>query len=114
MSSSTIKYSLYGIVQRIDKPHSREHRGMRILTLHSPGEYTTQVMVSEKFVNTHKLEVGQVLLKQLDGSTIVVTQEEFAKAVFVRQEVRPMDESEITNELHNNARRYLDRKVNHV
>ena len=109
MSTSTIKYKLYGEVKKIATPTGRGIR-MTILTVSSYGEYTTEVAVNDEFMAAHKPQVGQFLLKQLDDSTIVLTKEEFLKAVFVKQEVLPMDLTELNFELQRNTYRYWGRE----
>lgn len=104
MSKPTVKYKLYGEVTKIQTPTGRGIR-MTVLTLSSAGEYTTDVVVNDEFMVKHKPQVGQFLLKQLDDSTVVVTKEEFLNAVFVRQEVLPMDLGELQQQLRKNDER---------
>jgi hypothetical protein len=109
MSKSIVKYKLYGEVTKIQTPTGRGIR-MTVLTLYSAGEYTTDVVVNDDFMAKHKPQVGQFLLKQLDDSTVVVTKEEFANAVFVRQEVLPMDLGELQQQLRKNDERNEQRR----
>jgi hypothetical protein len=110
MSRSIVKYKLYGEVKKIQEPTGRGIR-MTIITLSSHGEYTTEVAVNDEFMQMHKPQVGQYLLKQLDDSTVVLTKEEFLKAVFVKQEVLPMDLTELNFELQRNTYRYWGREA---